>query len=376
MLAREIAACSRLLGELVGGPVDVAGIHGLGSPWAPVDRVDFVRDYPGIGRSVVVKTRRHGEAGWGGHRSNLIAEHRALVLLSGAGLRVAPGVVGFDDTAGVLVMDDLGSGPSVEDSLFSANPDGAMAALVGLAASTGLVHASTCMIEDAIWNETSLFIQGIDRPWRQLAADAVRLGFPDPDPVASDVAALAAVIRDPRWRTLTHGDLTPANALVDDSGVRLIDFEAAGPRHALLDGAMLRLSFPQYGRWAAVPENIVEAMEHAYRTELARGLPLAEDDREYGEAMATGCAAWALVRLSRLGVIATDDQDADVKLRRRSQIVHTVETCVSAAASTASFPALTSWFTSVTEEMRRRWPEANAEPRRFPAFAEELPAKN
>lgn len=92
--------------------------------------------------------------------------------------------------------------------------------------------------------------------------------------------------------------------------------------------------------------------------------------------MATGCADWALGRLSRLGVTATDDQDPQVKLRRRSQIVHTVESSVSAAAPTGSCPALMAWFASVIEEMRKRWPEANAEARKFPAFAEESPAKN
>ncbi len=368
MLARESAACLRLLGEVAGAPVQLVEMYSLGSEWAPVERVLLARDYPRIGRSVVVKTRRHDEAGWGGHRSNLIVEHRALALLSGAGLRVAPGVLGFDDAAGVLVMEDLGAAPTVEDILFGSAPDVATAALVGLAASAGLVHASTGMIEDAIWNESGQFIYGIDGPWRRLAADAVRLEFSDHGPAAFDVAALMEALGDPQWRTLTHGDLTPANALGGDGPIRLVDFEAAGPRHALLDGATLRLSFPQYGRWAALPEDILKAMDDAYRSELVKGLPLAGDDVAYGKAMATGCASWALVRLSRLGIIADADQEPQVKLRRRSQIVHTVETCIAAVAPTGSFPTLMAWFASVIEEMRRRWPEARQEPRRFPVF--------
>ncbi|MDQ3657949.1 MAG: phosphotransferase, partial [Chloroflexota bacterium] len=332
MLDGEIAACSRLLQEVSGLPVRIADTNSLGSPWAPVKRLILATDYPRTGRSVVVKTRRHDETGWGGHRSNLIAEEKALTMLAEAGLGVAPEVLAFDEAAGVLIMRDLGAGPSVEDILVESSFDEASATLVSLAASTGLVHAATRTIEDATWNESGQFIQGLDRPWDRLAAEAARLAFPDPSSAASDVARLAAAIQDPRWRTLTHGDLTPANALVGDGLVRLIDFEVAGPRHALLDGAMLRLSFPQYGRWSALPEDVVGAMDDAYRTELAKGVPLAEDDIAYGQAMAAGCAAWAIVRLSRLGVIAADDQDGEVKRRRRSQIVHTVESCVSIAA--------------------------------------------
>lgn len=370
-LDAERAACLRLLHEVSGSPVRIAETQGLGSAWAPVTRLVLAADYPRIGRSVVVKTRRHDEAGWGGHRSNLIAERKALTFLAEVGLAVAPRLLAFDEAAGVLVMEDLGAAPSVEQVLFGSDPGLATAALVGLAASVGRVHAATRTIEDAVWNESSQFIQGIDERWPRIAAEAPRLAFPDPGPAASDVARLAAAIRDPRWRTLTHGDLTPANALVGDDPVRLVDFEAAGPRHALLDGAMLRLSFPQYGRWAALPDVVVGAMDDAYRTELAKGVPLAADDITYGQAMATGCAAWAVVRLLRLGKIATEDQDPEVKRRRRSQIVHTVESCVATASATGSYPALMAWFASVTAEMRRRWPETTLEPAGFPAFANE-----
>jgi len=128
------------------------------------------------------------------------------------------------------------------------------------------------------------------------------------------------------------------------------------------------LSFPAYGHWSALPHDVVASVDSAYRTELAKGLPLAGDDTGYGEAMATGCAAWALLWLSRLGVIATETREAGEKLRRRSRIAHTVESCASTAAPTGSFPALMAWFTSVTGDTRRRWPEANAAPGRFPAF--------
>lgn len=101
------------------------------------------------------------------------------------------------------------------------------------------------------------------------------------------------------------------------------------------------------------------------------GSPIQDAKPTVWEPLATGCAAWALVRLSRLRVIATEDQEPGDKRRHRSQIVHTVESWVSVAPRTASFSTLMAWFTSITEEMRKRWPEARDEPRGFPTFASE-----
>lgn len=278
----ERDACLRLLDEAAGTPVRIAETHHLGSEWAPVERLVLAADYPRIGRSVVVKTRRREEAGWGSERTYLIAEHRALALLADVGAEVAPTPLGFDEAAGVLVMEDLGTGPTVERVLFDGTDDEARVALVGLAASVGQVHAATTSIGSAGWNE-----------------------------------------------------------------------------------------FAQYGRWAALPEDVVTAADRAYRAELAKRLPWTMGDDAYGQAMAAGCAAWAIGRLSRLDKIAAADQEPDVRLRRCSQIVHTVESCRATAAETGSFPNLMGWLGAVTEEMRRRWPEANAEPGRFPAFARE-----
>lgn len=374
MLTTEIAACMRLLDELAGASVRIIETQSLGSEWAPVERLVLADDYPRLGWSVVVKSRRRDEAGWGTDRAYLNAEQTALTMLAEAELDVAPEALAFDEAAGVLVMRDLGPSPTVEHILFEGRGEEATAALAGLGTSLGRVHAATVGSGSAPWNELAQFERAFDGRWHRLAAEAERLGFPDLQRAVPDVAALATALDDTRWRTLAHGDLTPANALMDDGMVHLVDFEWAGPRHAAIDGAAFRLSFPQYGRWAVLPDDVAAAADRAYRTELAKGLPWAADEDVYGRAMATGCAAWAVVRLSRLGKIADEEQDPEVKRRRRSQIVHTVESSVSVAAGTGAYPALMTWFGSVTEEMRRRWPEANVEPRRFPAFASESSA--
>jgi hypothetical protein len=234
------------------------------------------------------------------------------------------------------------------------------------------MHGASTAIGGDVWNTSSLFGQGLEQHWQVLMTEVARLGFPEPGAASSDVCLLLDAMADEGWRTLTHGDLHPGNAIVCRDGVRLIDFEGAGPRHAFLDAANFRLPFPAYGHWATIPDGVLKTIDDAYRTELSRTMPRAEDDVEYEKGMATGCAAWALLRLDRLGVIAADNQAPADALRRRTQIVQTVESCVATAGQTRSYPALMSWFNAVTDDMRKRWPEANEQPRQFPAFTSKL----
>lgn len=368
MLDTERSVCERLLHEVAGTPVRITGTQHLGGSWAPVERIILASKYPQVGRSVVVKTRRRDETGWGGDPASLSTEGKSLTFLENVGLDIAPRLLAHDATAGVVVMSDLGPGPSVEQMLFEFSFAEAHASLDEMASSAGRLHARTTSKGSVPSNPLAVFMAGLGEPWGKLIDAVDSLGFPRPNEVSADMENLATSLSAPRFRTFTHGDLVPNNAMLCNGTVRLVDFESAGPRHAFLDAANLRLPFPAYGHWAVLPPNVLASMDHAYRTELAKALPAAEDDLEYGRAMTVGCTAWAIVRLCRLRVIAKDDQEPDEKLRRRSQIVQTITSCVATADQSNSFPALMAWLISVTEEMRKRWPEANAEPRQFPAF--------
>jgi hypothetical protein len=370
MLETEFAVCWRMLRDLAGEPVQIVETERIGGGWAPVERFCFDTSYPDIGKSVIVKTRRSNVSGWGGSPANLLTEQRALSHLQDVGLRVAPEPLAFNDHMGVLVMTDLAPGQPVEHALFGTDYDDAKTALVGQATTTGSVHAATTGIPEGVWNASSLFGHGLERHWKTLARASTDLGFPDPSLAVPDVQLLMDSLGDERWRAFTHGDLTPGNAIQCLDGVRLVDFEGAGPRHACLDAANFRLSFPAYGYWAAISGEVLMAVDGAYRAALVEGMPRAEDDVEYGHAMATGCAAWTVLRLDRLILISSEDQAPHDMLRRRSQIVHTVDSCISTMEPTRSFLRLAEWLRAVAGEMRQRWPEANADPRQFPAFAD------
>jgi len=107
-----------------------------------VFRAIFDRDVGPSGTSAIVKRRR--EAGtW---RSEISLSHNeiaALQFLSGQGVTVAPQVIASDDTAGIIVMEDLGSGPSLADMLFNHDSRAATAALVAFGTALGEMHAAT-----------------------------------------------------------------------------------------------------------------------------------------------------------------------------------------------------------------------------------------
>lgn len=92
----------------------------------------------------------------------------------------------------------------------------------------------------------------------------------------------------------THGDLCLDNCLWDGSGMRLLDFEFGEYRHALVDGVYSRFHFPSCWcvNWLRTP--VVEAMEAAYRLNLAKACPEASDDRGFYRAVTDACAYWAL----------------------------------------------------------------------------------
>jgi hypothetical protein len=92
----------------------------------------------------------------------------------------------------------------------------------------------------------------------------------------------------------------------------------------------------------------------------------AAPDPAHEQMMATGCTAWALVRVSRLRLIASTDQHPAEAIRRRTQIVQTLTSA--AATAMPVYPVLSRWFEDLAGTMQLRWEEARQPPRGFQAF--------
>jgi hypothetical protein len=261
----------------------------------------------------------------------------------------------------------------VQDVLLCGTADEAAAGLTALARSAGLLHAASVGVEPP-WRNRTTFLDRAFEYWPELRNAADSLGFPAPLGVTADLETLDRALTNPEFRVFMQGDLGPNNAVLSGGSARLVDFEGSGFRHFGLEAANLRLPFPAYGHWGVLPVEVTAAMDEAYRAELAVGWPGALDDASYEAEIATGCAVWAIIRARRLPVIALPGQDAELALRRRTQIVQTLTSFAEIAARAGRYEALARWFVAVADEMRERWAEARQPPRTFPAFtASELP---
>jgi aminoglycoside phosphotransferase (APT) family kinase protein len=195
---------------------------------------------------------------------------------------------------------------------------------------------------------------------------------------AAHLGPLAAFAR-PRWVTrragspgpflaLSHGDAESNNILVRESGpadARLIDFEAAGYAHALIDAVCLHVPGPG---WIRVGDPGDTSLADQYRRALARGMPEAQDDRRYGFALAAACMSWALLRLHRFAVLDTRAAGD----RSRLQLVETLESAARTAEAHRALPHLAGWVRRTAGVLRRRWPDADLDPgdwAKFPPYS-------
>lgn len=352
----------RLLVEAFGETVRIVEATHLGDGWAPVHRLRLDN-----GATVVVKTRREATGPWGEETAAWHNEHRGLALVTGLGIDVAPRLLAADEDHETLVMTDAGPGPTLQEVLLGGTAADATGGLIALARTAGLLHAASVGL-DHQWEVRRTFLDRTTEFWQTLEDAVKSLDFPAPPGVSADLEALESALADPRFHVFTQGDLGPNNTVLAGGRARMVDFEGSGFRHFALDAASLRLPFPAYGHWAVIPADVITAMDDAYRAELANGWPDAHDDQIYETGIATGSAAWAIIRAHRLPLIASDGQDPELALRRRTQIVQTLTSFAGIALQARCYEALAHWFLALADEMREHWDEARQPPRTFPAF--------
>ncbi|GAB3923810.1 hypothetical protein GCM10029976_014580 [Kribbella albertanoniae] len=358
----------------------IVGAQQVGHHWAPVTRLVFDRELPGLGadagRTVIVKTRRVDGDGYGGP---------AYLRREVAGLRtalvsdVAARVILTDDRAGVLVQSDLGTWPTLETVLLGKDSERAAAAMVNFAETVGRLHATT--LDRRVEHDHALAEFGSDdvttgagagtggtRRWHLVVQACAELGFPDARAARDDIAFVRSQLGEPgQYGALVHHDLNPTNALVTDRGIRLVDFEGSGFGHMGFDASFLHYPFPHHSaNWSVLPEPITQAADHAYRNSLPAVVL-----NGYDEMLAVGAAAALASRVTRLPVIARTDQSPPDSWRRRAQLVQQIGVFGRLADRAGILPDLAHWFRELSDAMTERWTDAtNPPPRLFPAFAD------
>jgi hypothetical protein len=257
-----------------------------------------------------------------------VRELAALRLLAGV-----PGVVGLlaeSDDPPVLVLEDLGPGPSLADALLGADPAAAQDALDGWAGTLGTLQAATTGLGDAFAAGLAE-LSPLGPPPADSSADTLaetagalarllpRLGV---HPTAAALDELRAIRLDGPG-VLTPGDTCPDNNVATATGYVLLDFEAAEFRHPAWEAAYLRVPWPTC--WCAwtLPDAVASRALTAWRAAIGP-LPAGfEADLDRATlAWAFISAGWFLPRI----LAGTDTFDDDRKPRRRAMLQHRLTT--------------------------------------------------
>ncbi len=315
----------------------------------------------------------HDGPAWG-----IFNEWAALEMLNAADASIAPRLLAADRALGVLVFEDLGDGDGIADLLLGEDPSLARDGLVGFARTLGRMHSVTAPLA-AAYDSARRALGPLPDDDRYFAfRDFIRgfyeayetLGLNIADPARVDAEAAIDAIRNPgSFRVYSHGDPCPDNTRIVDGRVVLIDFEVGGFRHALLDGTYGRVPFPTCWCVNRIPSDIVEDMESAYRSQLVSGVPAADDDTTFADAMLNAMAFWAI---ATTGWHVSRVLDADEEMHRgvhtrRQGVTLRWEMFVSAAETHGRLEHLAASGRQVLDTFRARWPETPPIPL-YPAF--------
>ena len=269
--AGEVRAAEALLARAWGEPAVVQAAEKI---WG---RSHVVRLRLDAGRIVVLKRRgrpdRRGGHGFG-------VELAALEYLNAMPVPVAPRLLGADTEAGILLLEDLGEGASLADSLLAGGRSRIQADLIAYAQALGSLHAWSMgrrgsldglLVRHAPGQPAVTgWLDAIQRGTEPFLAAAAALGVAVGG-VADEIGQLRVLLSETGYLGLVHGDACPDNVHIIDGTCRIFDFETSGWGPVALDAAYLLAPFPSCWCFASIPAEIAGPAVAAYRTRLAAG---------------------------------------------------------------------------------------------------------
>ncbi len=315
-------------------------------------------------RTVVLKRGREGS--FGDRSRGFDAELAALEFLNSMDTAIAPRLFGADPSAGILIMEDLGPGSSLADSLLARDRDRAQADLISYARAMGTMHSwslsrsreyAEIRARHAGTAESEMdpdWIAHLTRGKAPFLAVSAQLGLPTAG-VADEIDSLPALMGNSGHLGLVHSDLCPDNTHITDGRCRLIDFETSGWGPMALDVAYLLAPFPSCWCFASLPFEVAGPALLAYRDQvLNAGIDLGAD---WEIALAAALAVSVVARGAGIG--RTLDKDGDWgTTTMRPRLLTWLHSFIRAASRTGALPRLRLAAEGMREQLRLRWPDA------------------
>ncbi|NVJ20724.1 phosphotransferase [Myxococcus sp. AM011] len=288
-------------------------------------------------------------------------EWAGLELLGRHNLTTAPGLIAGDIHSRLLVLQDLGSGPSLEDLFNADDASAATGGLLAVARLTGQLHARTRGLQGDFdllrhsLNPRPLRVRIDNARYLLDHTDRLRrwteaVGTPLVPGTQEDVEQLARELAEPGpFLALTHGDMAPSNTLFTPSGPRLLDFEYCGMRHALYDALMWLLVVP-------LPDELVTRADLTYRITLAPVCEAAQTDTTYTHARALVATARTVNMFQWLSPKALErDRDWAPGYSERAALLRHLARSRVLREPTNMVPALSQTLAALEEQLVERW---------------------
>ncbi|WP_127783158.1 kinase [Rhodococcus sp. X156] len=290
-----VQAAQRLLTRRTGAPVTLVDPVDLGgSDRTLVLRVRAEENPFSLPKTMVVKRMLEGPLGDSAQSADARGAflREAVSYQFGNSLRPEhrPGAEMFahDVDDGLLVLSDLGNGPTLADVLLRGDGSGVQHGLMAWAQALGRMHAATANGEDDF---RTLLRRANRQAWPDPMAKvattalntlpdllAAQLGVSTPPTVAARATGAQRLLGQDALRAFSPSDLCPDNAMITDGGVRFLDFEWGGFRDVTLDAAYALVPFPSCWCIHEVGESQAEKLVQAWRSEVVGVWPELADD--------------------------------------------------------------------------------------------------
>ena len=313
-VAAVVAAAQTLLAKRMGGRVRLVDPVELGgSGRTTVLRVRVADNSYSLPRTLIVKQSRvsAGEQSAAGSEPGVASIdsaflHEAVSYQFATALardhRPGPDLLAHDLDERLLILTDLGAGVRMTSVLRGNDESIAENSLMAFAQALGRMHAATVGREsdfiallrraelahqtDAVAAQAKVAVARVPKLLEQ------NLGITVPDEVLEASRRCELLFTNGRLRAFSPSDLCPDNVIVNDDGVRFLDYEWGGFRDASLDIAYALVSFPGCLCHVELPTDRAQAMIEAWRSEVVGVWPFLADDATLQRKMLNAQLAW------------------------------------------------------------------------------------
>jgi tRNA A-37 threonylcarbamoyl transferase component Bud32 len=289
----------------------------------------------------------------------------------------SPRLYCVDTRAGVLVMEDFGSGGGLDDALLGSDRTRAAQTLVALFQTVGQMHAATFGKRDRFIAILAEYGQarprGDDDGARRRRQEAIRDALDHlevrPHPGFFDeLAEIGRRTESAAFETLVHGDPCPDNCRWVGDRVRLLDFEHGRFGNAFSDACYPRIHFPTCWCTSRLPEDVARDAVDAYRRELTQGVPAAADDEQFERGMLDASIVWAWSTFAgwHMPHILTEDQKWGL-VTVRQRILFRFRLVLEMLEQQGRYPGISATTRNSHSVLAARWTDVADMPL-YPAF--------